>query len=199
MGEIKVLTRFVSQDRLETKSIEEPEPDPEPIGGSIEEPEPDPEPIGGSIEEPEPDPEPIGGNKSIEEPEPDPEPIGGVAELCDSGAPDDHDDLFVCPTSLLAGTATSGSLAGSWGDDSDVFTFTLRRARTVLLETRGETDTLGALYDARGHRLAVDDDGTGGPGFRLVKTLSPGRYHLRLAGAGGAEGKYTLAFELMDW
>ena len=52
-------------------------------------------------------------------------------------------------------------------EDVDIYTFTLTRQRTVRIETHGETDTVGGLYDDRGHRLAFDDDGGEGDNFRM--------------------------------
>lgn len=139
------------------------------------------------------------GLKSVEEPEPDPDPTGGSILPCPPDAEDDHADLSACATVLSPNTSLTGTLEGAWGDDVDVFSFALTAPRTVTLETLGETDTIGALYDGAGHRLAVDDDGGRGGGFRLVKTLAAGRYTVQVAGAGGAEGNYTLRFDVSPW
>ena len=77
----------------------------------------------------------------------------------------------------MAGQELAAELGNGWGDDADVFAFTLREAGTVTFETRGGID---------GYRLATDDDGGTGGGFRLVKVLAPGRYFLRVEGSAGS-------------
>jgi len=106
---------------------------------------------------------------------------------------DDHGDTPGCATPVVPGQELAGELGNGWGDDADVFAFTLDEPHTVSFETTGEVDTFGGLYDRFGHRLAADDDGGSDGNFRIVKTLVPGRYFLRLEGMNGAEGGYTLA------
>ncbi len=175
---------------------------------------------GYKTEEKEIDPDPFSGCRpplKTEEKEIDPDPFTGLevrafrllpmgSELaplaehriadpsCVLDASDDHGDTPGCATPLVAGQVLAAELGNGWGDDVDVFAFTLRRARTVRLETRGGIDTLGTLIDRFGHRLATDDDGGTDGGFRLVRVLAPGRYFLRVEGSGGAEGAYQLAF-----
>jgi hypothetical protein len=80
--------------------------------------------------------------------------------------------------------------------DLDVFSFVLTRQTTVRLETRGETDTFGQLIDEAGLDLASDDNSGVDTNFRIVKTLSPGRYFLGVGSAEGSTGPYVLAASL---
>ena len=85
-----------------------------------------------------------------------------------------------------------------WGDDRDVFVFELDRTRTVQLETAGEVDTFGGLYDRRGQRLAATGDGGDGANFRLVKTLSPGLYFVRVEAEAWSQGAYDLTVGALE-
>lgn len=163
----------------------------------------------GDPNEDEPDPEPLipgGGDKSGDpnEDEPDPEPLAGplskvLAELCLSGEVDDHGDTAICATPVEISRAVTGEIANDWGDDEDYFLFVLSELSTVEIETTGASDTAGGLYDRFGHRLAMDDDGGDGDNFRIVKTLSAGRYYVRVEGPHRAEGAYRLAVEALSW
>ncbi len=111
----------------------------------------------------------------------------------------DHGDLITCAASLKSEKTLAGALWNTGMADDDYFTFALTTQQTVLIETRGETDTFGGLYDRRGYRLAADDDGGSGDNFRIAKTLVPGRYYVRVEGWGATEGAYTLMLETSDW
>ncbi|MEE8526448.1 MAG: hypothetical protein V3T72_21135 [Thermoanaerobaculia bacterium] len=117
-----------------------------------------------------------------------------------SGEVDDHGDTASCATPLALGHRVAGEIGNRWGDDGDVFAFTLSELTTVEITTRGDTDTFGELSGRSGHRLAVDDDGADdGPGnFRIATTLAPGRYSLRVTGGTGAEGAYELVVTARD-
>jgi hypothetical protein len=119
-------------------------------------------------------------------------------ELCRQLDVDDHGDTSTCATRLHAGQVT-GYLDNAWGDDYDLFVFTLTAPRTVLLTTTGEVDTFGSLYDRHGQRLKTDDDGGDDGNFRMVKPLAPGTYFVRIEGSYGAEGPYGLRFETLSW
>lgn len=126
----------------------------------------------------------------IEEPEPEPEP-DGLTRLCPAPAVDDHDDVVFCASPLVEEVT-------GWIDrgEVDVFEFDLGQRQMVSLEAVSETDVVGALYDARGHRLKVD--AAGDSGFLIVRTLAAGRYFLRVAGALGAPGAYTVRLSKLD-
>ncbi len=120
------------------------------------------------------------------------------AALCHSETADDHGDTRVCATNVALDRAVGGELRNGWDDDADLFTFVIPELGTVSIVTRGDGDTVGALYDRHGHRLAMDDDDGDGDNFRMVKTLAAGRYFVSVeAGLKGAAG-YQLAVKTMD-
>ena len=106
---------------------------------------------------------------------------------------DDHADIAACATVLEPDTPLTGEIANSRGDDNDVFSFVLEEPAVVDIATRGETDTFAELLDREGHLLAADDDAGGRRNFRLERLLAPGRYFVRIRGAGTAEGPYELS------
>ena len=187
----------------------EDEPDPDPFAngcfrktGDPAEDEPDPDPFAdgcfrktGDPAEDEPDPDPFadGCFRKTGDPaedEPDPDPLSG--SQCHSTEVDDHGDTLTCATPLRLGDRTGGEISNDWGDDEDVFTFVLTELAAVEIETAGETDTAGTLYDRHAQRLAVGDDGRDG-NFRIVRTLVPGRYFVRVEGGHRAQGRYHLS------
>lgn len=101
-----------------------------------------------------------------------------------------------CARELTLAASLDGELGG--GPQGDFFTFTLDRAREVRVESDGEADTLGTLYDAMGHRLLTADDGGPGESFALTAHLPPGRYFVRVEGALGAAGDYRVRLSGSD-
>jgi len=114
---------------------------------------------------------------------------------------DDHADSTACATAfdLAAGRRLAGEIGNRWHDDSDLFRFVLDAPATIDVTTRGHTDTFGVLHDRSGQRLTANDDGGEGRNFRIVRTLLPGRYFVRVEGAGGAEGAYELSITVRGW
>jgi len=145
------------------------------------------------------------GDPEEDEPDPDPQPIPGKAfeasrilsELCSRSQTDEHGDSLWCASPLGLGQEVKAEIGNEWGDDDDFFTFLLTDMETVRIESTGSTDTFGSLYDERGYRLQSDDDGGTGGNFRLVKTLTPGRYFVRVTGGDGAPGSYRLTVEVL--
>ncbi len=122
-------------------------------------------------------------------------------ELCRSGEVDDHGDSFPCATFLAPGRAVAGEIGNGWGDDQDVFVVVLggspeTELRTLEIEAAGDVDVVGGLYDRAGQRLAT---GVGDGGFRIVRTVRPGTYYVRVGGGEGAEGFYALRVEASAW
>ena len=60
------------------------------------------------------------------------------------------------------------------------------------MESSGELDTIGTLFDARGTRIVQDDDGAGYPNFRIERTLDQGTYYVRVHSFRTTTGDYTL-------
>ncbi len=145
------------------------------------------------------------GDPREEEPDPDlmvQDPIAtAVYErfrgACGALAADDHGDTFLCATPLELGGEVKGEIWNVWGDDEDLFVFQLDELTTVRVEATADGAAFGGLYDRYGHRLHVrtrNDDA----GWRLVTTLAPGPYSLRLTGKDGLGGGYRLSVETVD-
>ncbi len=147
-----------------------------------------------------------------EEEEPDPEPMTypnypsihpsvsspALRDICRRNTADDHGDTFLCASPLRLGQEVNAEIWDAWGGDDDVFTFALEELTTVHVETSGDTDTIGSLHGRNGDRLKVGDNGGGDRNFRIVKTLSPGRYFVRVTGSHGTAGAYQLAIEDLE-
>ncbi len=118
-----------------------------------------------------------------------------LGERCRGGEPDDHGDTFACATPVVLGRRISAELGNGWGDDEDVYRFRLSELATVVVEAAGEGDWAIALYDRFGQRL--ETAGVGGGGARVIRTLSPGGYFVRVA--GGGPGSYELTAASMSW
>lgn len=80
------------------------------------------------------------------------------------------------PGVLVTGLVTIG--------DQDMFSLILDTAQTVVVEADGD-DLEGSLLNEAGTALAtaVSEPGTG---FRIVLSLSPGQYRLRVTGGQGS-------------
>ena len=117
-----------------------------------------------------------------------------VERLCGAGERDDHDDRLLCATPLIG--KASGEIANGWGDDADVFGFRIHQWQTVVLSTAGGVDTRGTLLDAHGMVLEANDDGGESGNFRVVRTLAPGTYFVRVQGVGST-GNYSLSLEAL--
>ena len=66
------------------------------------------------------------------------------------------------------------------------------------MESTGELDTIGTLFDARGSRIVQDDDGAGYPNFRIERTLDAGTYYVRVHSYQTATGAYALHLRTGD-
>ncbi len=147
---------------------------------------------------------PAKGNPDEDEPDPDPvvRPKKQRSETafhtCLLLRADDHGDVTACATDLVLHRPLAATLGDGRGDDGDFFRIATRDWVTISVETRGEVDTVGGLYDHQGHRLRIDDDGGEGLNFRLVETLGPGEYFVRVEGRGGAAGPYRLLTAVID-
>ncbi len=105
---------------------------------------------------------------------------------------DDHGETFGCASAVEPGTWLAAEIRGERVPDRDTFTFVLESEQTLVLESHGMLDTYGELFAEDGRRLAADDNQGRFENFRLVETLGPGRYFLRVAAAGHGEGTYSL-------
>lgn len=186
LGPYKVMTRFASWSELcgdgalEPKTLVEPEREPDLstfcMAKTLVEPEREPD-LGKTLVEPEREPDLLALTS---------------ARLCRNG--DDHGDLVGCATRLVPGKSETGRLENAWGDDTDVFRFSLDHRTTAVI---GVESTAGAvsvgLYDEAGHRLVLDEEEN-----LYAATLAPGSYHLRLGSPIGDAG-YRLSVKAVGW
>ncbi len=112
--------------------------------------------------------------------------------LCAVEDGDDHGDTLACATPVRC--RARGELSNGWGDDADVFRFRLDRWQAVEVATCGGPGARGELLDSAGQRL--EDTGDSGGGLRLVRTLGPGTYFVRVSGGSG--GGYGLTIRTLD-
>lgn len=91
--------------------------------------------------------------------------------------------------------SAAGRIDNGWGDDQDFFVFEIDATRTLSVAISGEIATTAALYDSHGQRLAVPESGGLDEELRLVKTLTPGLYFLRLESGDRRSGAYALTVE----
>ncbi len=182
LGEYKLRTAFVDLAEYAAQKVDEIEVEPDPFSGGTQ-----------KVDEIEVEPDPFsGGTQKVDEIEVEPDPFFGSDALCRTHSLDDYPDSMLCATAIELGRSISGEINNGWGDDHDVFAFELTTVQTVLIETSGEVDTFGGLYDRSGQRLATAGDGAENAQFRLVKTLQPGLYFVRVEGTAGSRGDYAL-------
>ncbi len=206
LGEFKLRTAFAELYPGGTRKAEEIEAIPDPLTGETrraEEIEAIPDPLTGEThkaEEIEAIPDPLTGETyKAEEIEAIPDPFADPWDtLCRLADFDDHSDSLLCATATGLGRSLRAEIDNGWGDDHDVFAFELSAPRTVRIETSGDTDTFGGLYDHLGQRLATADDGGNGDNFRLAKTLQPGLYFVRVEGSLGTRGAYQLTIDEIE-
>lgn len=114
-------------------------------------------------------------------------------DICHLEGMDDHGDSFLCATELTIGESTSGEIENSGNaNDVDMFTFKLTSAETVSIASTGSTDVAASLYDEDGELLDSDDNSGASPNFEIVQSLGAGRYYVRVAGTGTAQGSYAV-------
>lgn len=118
-------------------------------------------------------------------------------DVCHLGDLDDHGDSFICATPLtVGGSSASGQMTYSSSTaDGDMFSFELSSSATVTIESTGYTDVTATLYDVDGGVLDSDDNGGSSPNFKIIESLSAGRYYVRVEGAGTATGSYSVSVQ----
>ncbi|MCP3964587.1 MAG: hypothetical protein GY719_42705 [bacterium] len=115
---------------------------------------------------------------------------------CGLGEVDDHGDTALCATLLAVDGSAAGTLGNAVGDDEDFFTFDLDRQRTVEIKVLEAAAGHVSLYNIQGLRLGASS--ASAPAARLVRTLPPGRYYLRVQSLWGSEEAYVLSLEVLD-
>lgn len=113
---------------------------------------------------------------------------------------DDHGDTCTDGTAVDLGSTTNievqrdGELTAG---DTDYFRVTVGAGRLRAF-TSGNTDTVGRLESTGGTQLASDDNGGSGSNFQIEQSVSGGTYCVRVTGAGGRTGPYTLHLCLLE-
>jgi hypothetical protein len=79
--------------------------------------------------------------------------------------------------------------------ESRWYAYTLARAATFVVQTRGSMDTLLYLYDNNRTLIEEDDDSGEGNNARISQRLNPGTYYIEVKGYDGT-GRCTLHAEL---
>ena len=120
--------------------------------------------------------------------------VAQTGSLCVPNLDDDHSDGTLCAAPLTVdglGARIHGELSNDWGDDQDVYAFTLKRPSTVRLTIDALLGSVStALYDADGQRVHHLARRNG-----WVRRLKAGTYHLRLDGDHGTP--YDLGLQLL--
>ena len=121
---------------------------------------------------------------TIDDVEPAPGDEGG-------GAADDHGNSFTTATSVSVPSTTAGELEE--GGDHDFFRVDVGEATTLTVETAGNTDTYGTLFDASETSVEENDDGGSGLNFRIVGEVEAGTYYVQVRGfSSSTKGRYDL-------
>ena len=112
--------------------------------------------------------------------------------VVDVDTPDDHGDRPADATPVAVPSATAGDL-GTVGD-RDYFRVEIAETTTLTIETTGDTDTFGTLFDGDGATsLGTDDDGGAQRNFRIERNLTAGTYYVQVRGfSAKTTGPYTL-------
>lgn len=99
----------------------------------------------------------------------------------------DDSNSFDEATELEFETVLNASL--DFMDDWDYYQFTVEESGYYIIESTGELDTYGYLYDAARHMIARNDDGEFSYNFRIEEDLSenrltlvPGTYYVAVRG-----------------
>jgi hypothetical protein len=109
---------------------------------------------------------------------------------------DDHGDTSADATSFQLGTGDA-MFFGTIGHagDRDVFRFVAGRSGTTTIELKADASNLDpvlSVYDARGRRIAFNDDSGGTTDSRVqVRLRSGATYFVEAAGYGTSTGKFS--------
>ena len=116
-----------------------------------------------------------------------------------AGESDDHGDT-TSEATLVEGSEAEvqGYLAVG---DVDYFRVDVAGSGSLLVYTRGDTDTFGRLLDSSGAELASNDNTSWWRlgrriNFRIEEEVSRGTHYIAVSAAGGAAGPYTLRMRL---
>lgn len=105
----------------------------------------------------------------------------------------DHGDIAEHATAIEVDGDSLEGIINPVGD-IDYFIFEISEEQDIIIETSGDIDTYGTLYDESGSWLLSDDDEGAEYNFKLEENLGPGTYYVRVQGfADKYTGKYSLS------
>ena len=107
-----------------------------------------------------------------------------------AGCGDGEHDLPSTARAIPAGGTVAAALDEA--GDIDYWRVAIPSYGTLIAETTGDADTVGALEDEQGRALATDDDSGAGSNFRIERNVEPGTYYIRVAGTEDGVGDYVL-------
>lgn len=103
---------------------------------------------------------------------------------------DDHGNLFDTASRAQLPSATRGAI--DYGYDRDYYWFRVSTPGNVAIQTTGDVDTYGVLYDSYEIELQRNDDSGAGRNFRFERDLEAGVYYIRVTHIAQHTGSYTL-------
>ena len=119
-----------------------------------------------------------------------------AADLCVHAGHGADNASLTCAIDLplnVQGGFAEGVLDSTWGEDQDVIRFHLDSWRTVEIEASGRGLSGSDLLDGKGQRLARSL-AEGQDSLRIVRTLAPGTYFLRLSGWASSPYQVSVLF-----
>ncbi len=112
--------------------------------------------------------------------------------------PSDEGNSMAAATRVALDRLISSKIFPSF--DVDYYRFELKQAGEVTVETFGDLDTIGYLYDSAGELIAENDESIDNDGnFRITRGLLPGVYFCAVKGAEDEVGDYDLKITREPW
>jgi hypothetical protein len=109
---------------------------------------------------------------------------------------DDHGDTRAEATRLTLSTAGAGGSPGVIGrnGDRDFFQFTANRTGYIVVTATASSDldTVVAVYDIRGRRIAYNDDWSGTNSRAVIRGRAGQTYFVEVGGYGDSTGGYRM-------
>lgn len=94
---------------------------------------------------------------------------------------DDHGNGRTTATALAVNSSANGHLER--GGDLDFFRVVTSGPGTLIINSTGNTDVVGTLYNSVGTLLLTDDNGAGLPNFRMMRSATAaGTFFVRVVG-----------------
>ncbi|MCB4752675.1 MAG: PPC domain-containing protein [Sulfurovum sp.] len=91
---------------------------------------------------------------------------------------DDHGNSMNAATTTRLNGRISGSIEVA--GDEDWFKVVMPRTGILMIQTLGQTDTVGYLYNADGSQIAADNNGGSGHNFLIIRSVAAGTYYVRV-------------------